>query len=159
MLAIRTILHPTDFSDRSTHAFHLACALARDYGARLVLLHVNQPPVAVYGEMGALPTEPVENQEALRKKLYQLKPTDPKIQVAYYFGDGNPAAEIVRTAEEVSCELIVMGTHGRTGLGRILMGSVAEQVLRKASCPVLTVKAPSTMTAAPASEPEEAVHA
>jgi nucleotide-binding universal stress UspA family protein len=56
--------------------------------------------------------------------------------------EGDPAAEIIRAAQETGAELIVMGTHGRTGLQRLLMGSVAEQVLRKASCPVLTVKAP-----------------
>jgi nucleotide-binding universal stress UspA family protein len=140
MLPIRTVLHPTDFSPRSEYAFHLACALARDYGARLILAHAKMPPVVVYGDMGAAPGEPEGYDAVLREKLDRIEPFDPKIPVERYFVQGDPAGEIVRLAKEHQCDLIVMGTHGRTGLSRLLMGSVAEQVLRKAHCPVLTVK-------------------
>ena len=74
--------------------------------------------------------------------------------------EGDPATQIVRVAQETRCDLIVLGTHGRTGLGRLLMGSVAEQVLRKAPCPVLTVKTPfpetSSAPGVPAREPVKA---
>jgi nucleotide-binding universal stress UspA family protein len=141
MLPIRTILHPTDFSAYSDQAFQLACALSRDYGARLIVLHVATPPVIVYGE-GVLPPEPAVFQEQLRERLQHVVPKDPKLAVEHRLVEGDVAKEILRLAGETKSDLIVMGTHGRTGLGRLLMGSVAEQVVRKASCPVLTVKTP-----------------
>jgi nucleotide-binding universal stress UspA family protein len=144
MLALRTILHPTDFSDYSAYAFRLACALARDYGARIVVLHVATPPVVVYGE-GVLPPEPEGYKERLREQLHQVVSQDPKVPVEHRLVEGDAATEILRLAGETKCDLIVMGTHGRTGLGRLLMGSVAEQVVRKAPCPVLTVKTPQRL--------------
>ncbi|HZT97099.1 MAG TPA: universal stress protein [Chloroflexota bacterium] len=141
MLPIRTILHPTDFSEYSGYAFQLACDLARDYDARLIVLHVAAPPVVVYGE-GVLPPEPKDYKERLRERLQQVVIQDPKIPIEHRLIEGDAAREILRLAGEAKCNLIVMGTHGRTGLGRLLMGSVAEQVVRKAPCPVLTVKIP-----------------
>jgi nucleotide-binding universal stress UspA family protein len=142
MLAIKMILHPTDFSERSDFAFRLACSLARDYGARLIVLHVAEPPKAVGGE-GLWVIPPPLDLDPLREQLRQLQPRDPKIQVERRLLEGHAATEILRVAEDVKCDLIVMGTHGRTGLGRLLMGSMAEQVVRKASCPVLTLKTPA----------------
>lgn len=139
MLAIRTILYPTDFSESSEQAFRLACALARDYGARLVALHVVPPPTVVYAE-GVVPPEPEEYLQAMGEKLRQLKPRDPKLPLEHRLLQGDPAAEILRVAEETGCDVIVLGTHGRTGLARLLMGSVAEQVVRRAPCPVVAVK-------------------
>jgi len=141
MLPIHTILHPTDFSDRSEFAFRLACALARDYGARLVLLHVAPLPVVVYGE-GIVPPPPDDFLERLEEKLHRLQVPDPRIHVEYRLKEGDPVTEILGTAQDIHPDLIVMGTHGRTGLGRLLMGSVAEQVVRQAVCPVVTVRAP-----------------
>jgi nucleotide-binding universal stress UspA family protein len=141
MLAIRTVVHPTDFSERSDFAFRLACSLAHDYGARLVVLHVAEPPMAVATE-GVLIPPPAFDLEPLRARLQQLRPSDSKVPVEHRLVQGDAATEILRVAGEAKCDLIVMGTHGRTGLGRLLMGSVAEQVVRKASCPVLTVKTP-----------------
>lgn len=141
MLAIRTILHPTDFSERSDFAFRLSCSLARDYGARLIILHVAEPLMAFGGEGVLIPPPPVDL-EPLRKQLHELRPTDPKVRVEHRLVRGDAATEIVRVAEETHCDAIVLGTHGRTGLGRLLMGSVAEQVLGKASCPVVAVKTP-----------------
>jgi nucleotide-binding universal stress UspA family protein len=144
MLAIRTILHPTDFSTHSAQAFQMACALARDYQARLIVLHVEAPPVAILGGMPALPPLPEEyDRENLEKRLRCIQPPDPAVQVEHRLVTGEPVAEILRMAQEQSCDLIVMGTHGRTGLGRLLMGSIAEQVVRKAPCLVLTVKSPT----------------
>jgi len=141
MLPIQTIFHPTDFSVASDSAFRLACSLARDYGARLVLVHVAEPPVPIYNDGPVLPPAQT-NKEPLREKLHELMKRDPKVQAEHQLFEGDAALEILRLADEAKCDLIVMGTHGRTGLGRLLMGSVAEQVMRKASCPVLTVKTP-----------------
>jgi nucleotide-binding universal stress UspA family protein len=140
MHPIKTILHATDFSEHSQCAFHLACALARDYSARLVALHVLAPPVVVYGE-GVLPVVPVENQDLMRERLQSLATAIADVQVDDRLAEGDAANEILRVAKETNCDLIVLGTHGRKGLGRLLMGSVAEQVLRRATCPVLTAKA------------------
>jgi len=142
MLAIKMILHPTDFSERSDFAFGLACALARDYGARLHVLHVGSGPVMVPVE-GIVPPEPERYQDELTAKLHEMRAEAPDIPVEHQLlFVGDPAAEILRVAQAINSDLIVMGTHGRTGLGRLLMGSVAEQVVRKAACPVLTVKVP-----------------
>jgi len=155
MLPIQTILHPTDFSEQAGYGFQLACALARDYGARLIVCHVYQPPPVVYGEFGVAPPPPSDAPEALRERLGEVRPPDEEMDVQHYLLEGDPAAEIVQMARDSQCDLIVMGTHGRTGLGRLLMGSVAEQVMRKAPCPVLTVKAPLAEVMAEAAAREE----
>lgn len=153
MFTIHTILHPTDFSPLADCAFKLACTLARDYKARLVLLHVNQPPPPpVMGEFGLLPQEPIADETALMERLSKLQATDPALKVERHVRRGDPAAEVLQMIQECNCDLIVMGTHGRTGLSRLLVGSVAEAVLRKATCPVLTVKAPVATTAHQASD-------
>jgi nucleotide-binding universal stress UspA family protein len=163
MLPIKTILHPTDFSASAESAFPVACSLARDYGARLVLLHVIAPPPL--GNFGGMPVIPPPPPEMLRKdweaNLRRLHPADSAIPVEHQLRDGDAATEIIRAAESIPCELIVMGTHGRGALGRLLMGSVAEQVVRKAPCPVLTVKTPAgeTTAAAKASAPTKAAKA
>jgi nucleotide-binding universal stress UspA family protein len=140
MLPVRTVFHPTDFSGYSAYAFRLACSLARDYGARLVVPHVATPPMVVYGG-GVIPPELVGFKEPLQKRLHQLQAGDPRVQLEHRLVEGDAATDILRVAGEIKCDLIVMGTHGRTGLGRLLMGSVAEQIVRKAAWPVLTVKA------------------
>jgi nucleotide-binding universal stress UspA family protein len=148
MLALKTILHPTDFSPRSEYAFRLACSLARDHGARVVVLHVATPPPAVsYGEM-ILDADTAAQVEQLWETLRRIKSPDPAVALEHRLEEGFAASEILRVADEIHCDLIVLGTHGRTGLGRLLMGSVAEQVVRKAQCPVLTVKGPMSEPAA-----------
>jgi nucleotide-binding universal stress UspA family protein len=142
VLPIRTILHPTDFSARSEWAFQAAHSLARDHGARLVVLYVRAPTVVAYGELGPIVPDPIRTPEDMKDNLSALRTLDPRVAVEYRLGEGEPAAEILRLASELKANLIVMGTHGRTGLGRLLMGSVAEVVLRRAPCPVLTLKAP-----------------
>lgn len=140
MLGIKTILFPTDFSRQAASAYQFACALARDYNAKLIIAHIKEPPIVVVGEFGAPPPEPMPTDEALRDELLTLQPA--AIAAEHVLVTGEPASEIVRLAAERGCDLIVMGTHGRRGLGRLVMGSVAEQVMRKAPCPVLTVKLP-----------------
>jgi nucleotide-binding universal stress UspA family protein len=145
VLPIRTILHPTDFSERSASALTLACALARDYGARLVLVHVAARQVTVYGEVALIP-ESKDYLEPLTRQLDLLPVPGANLRVERRFEEGDAPTEILRVAQETGTDLIVMGTHGRTGLERLVMGSVAEQVVRQAACPVLTVKTPFPVT-------------
>jgi nucleotide-binding universal stress UspA family protein len=154
MLIFHTILHPTDFSEAAEFAFQLAATLARDHGARLVVLHVNTS-LAERESLEARAEERL-HENRLREELHRLEALDPhfrNLDTQTRIVDGDPATEILRVAESTGCDLIVMGTHGRTGLSRLLMGSVAEQVSRRSACPVLTVKAarPRTAVAAPAS--------
>ena len=79
--------------------------------------------------------------EHMREELCRLKPSDPQTRVHHLLAEGHPATAILRAARENRCDLIVMGTHGRTGLNRLLMGSVTEEVVRMAPCLVLTVNA------------------
>ena len=127
MMPVRTILHPTDFSDCSRGAFAIACSLARDYGARLVLLCVVEPSMAFGDGAVSIPVQCDLN--TFRGMLDEIKPPDATIPVERKVLGGDPAREILRVAREDHCDLIVMGTHGRSGLGRLLMGSVAENVV------------------------------
>jgi nucleotide-binding universal stress UspA family protein len=138
MFPLRTILHPTDFSDCSEVAFRMACSLACDYQAHLVILHVSPPPVDGYGE-GILPPLSADYLRPLREKLRQLQEAAPAVSVEYRLVEGDAAEEILRTAQAMSCDMIVLGTHGRTGLARLVVGSTAELVARRAPCPVVTV--------------------
>jgi nucleotide-binding universal stress UspA family protein len=159
MLAIGTILHPTDFSKEAGYAFNVACALARDSRARLVVLHVERPPLMTLGGTAGVPPLPTEyDRQQLLDELHLLQPTVPDIVMEHRLEHGEPAPVILAVAKQIGADLIVIGTHGRTGLRRLLMGSVAEQVVRKASCPVLTVKNPmaaelEVMAAAEATAP------
>ena len=141
MLATKTILYPTDFSANARPAFEVASALAVEGSGRLVVLHVERPPLTTLGGTTGVPPLPNEyNRERLWEELRNIQPTRAGIALDHRFEYGDPAAVILKTAEEIGADLIVMGTHVRTGLRRMLMGSVAEQVVRKASCPVLTVR-------------------
>jgi nucleotide-binding universal stress UspA family protein len=149
MLAIRTILHPTDLSPLSECAFRLACSLARDHGARLIVLHVSPLEVLLAESPYVPPPDPAQIWETLQEQLEMLQSPDPTVVVEHLLKEGNPAEEILRTAQDCDCDLIIMGTHGRTGVRRLLMGSVAEHILRRAACPVLTVKMPVAMIESP----------
>lgn len=141
MLKLKTILHPTDFSPQADAAMQLACSLARDHGAKLVIMHVATPPAVFTGEAMAVPLPPVDL-KPLGERLSKLGPTDKSVTVEHRLAEGDPVAEILALAKDMPCDVIVMGTHGRTGLGRLLMGSIAEEVVRRAPCAVITVKAP-----------------
>lgn len=147
MLAIKTILYPTDFSERSEAAFQLACSLAEDYCARLVILHVVKTEVEIFAE-GVLPYVPELQLVDLRDKLEDVQPRNSAIFVERKLVEGNPAEEILHVAEQIKADVIVMATHGRSGLDRVLLGSVAEVVLRGAPCPVLSVRRPVKRTTA-----------
>jgi len=144
MIHIRKILYPTDFSSYSNQAYFHAVALAQTHGASLTVLYVYTPDVITPGEP--------DNEQAARRywqaQLEQIRPVDKGIAVSHVLLAGDPAAEIVRYSQDAGMNLIVMGTHGRTGTERLLMGSVAEKVMRDASCSVLVVKLPKGLPAA-----------
>jgi len=137
-MQLRTILCPVALPVPCESAMQFAAALARDHDARLILLHVFRPPrmpdeVAEYGRAARLTSEFVE-------RLQNLVPDDRTIALEYHADEGAPAEVICRVALETGCDLIVMGTHGRRGLRRKLLGSVAEEVGRRATCPVASVR-------------------
>ena len=134
------ILFPTDFSTAGQTALELATSLARDRGAQLLIVHVEEPPLAYGGGELYYGIDQPDRLE-LEKMLGEVVPTDPAVGHEHRLVIGSPATAIVFLAEKENAEMIVMPTHGRTGLLRALMGSVAEEVVRKAKCPVLTVKA------------------
>lgn len=135
------ILFPTDFSHTGDAALELATSLARERGATLLIVHVEEPPAA-YGGGEMYYGMPDPATEDLRRMLSEIQPTDPAVPHEHHLITGDPAVAIARLAEEQQVDMIVMGTHGRTGLLRLLMGSVAEAVVRRAPCPVLTLKQP-----------------
>jgi nucleotide-binding universal stress UspA family protein len=137
---IRVILHPTDFSAGCEHSLRVARSLARDLGARLVLLHV--VPFGFYANDMTVPVDPGVYREALAEECKLVEGPDMKHPVETRLARGNAPEEILRAAAELECGLIVMGTHGRTRLSRLLMGSVTEYVVTRADCPVLAVKSP-----------------
>jgi len=140
MAAKRTILHPTDFSANSSQAFDVAVELARNRGAKLVVMHVAPRPLTTLGGAEAIP--PSSDELALgeaKATLAKFRPVE-GVQLETKLEVGEAAPSIVRFARDAGCELIVMGTHGRGGLERLILGSVAEHVLRQAPCPVLTVR-------------------
>ncbi len=133
------ILYPTDFSTAGHTALEMATSLARDRGATLVIMHVEEPPMAYGGgELYYGIDEP--DKEELKRMLSEVVPTDSAVAYEHRLMIGSPAQAILEMAERENADLIVMATHGRTGLFRMLMGSIAEEVVRKAQCPVLTVK-------------------
>ena len=138
MLAIRTILCPTDFSESADAAFLLARSLARDYHAKLVVLHARYRPTTPPEMAAAEP--PLETRQHLLDRLHALPLENSQTPVDYRVVDGPPFDVILDTAKAVGADLIVLGTHGRSGISRLIMGSVAESVNRKALCPVVTVR-------------------
>jgi nucleotide-binding universal stress UspA family protein len=134
------ILFPTDFSTLGQTALEMATALAKERKAKLLIVHVEEPPMAYGGgELYYGIEEP--NRTEIQRMLGAVLPTDPAVGYEHRLMIGNPATALVQLAEKEHVDMIVMPTHGRTGLLRLLMGSVAEEVVRKAKCPVLTVKA------------------
>lgn len=142
----RKILVPTDFSKYGQIALEYATTLARDRGAMLLIVHVGEPPPYFPPASHGYPC-PVFGED--NKILKSVVPPDVGVGFVHIMRVGDPVDEIVRLAGEEKVEMIVMATHGRTGLSRVLMGSVAEGVVRKANCPVLTVKRPPVVERRP----------
>ncbi len=146
MIKLKRILVPTDFSEFSKPAFEHACALAARFESELHLVHVlDNPTVHVHDPtliaMGAIYEREYERHESAQASLKNLiGDWDNGIPVVCETMQGPPFVEIVRYAKKNEIDLIVIGTHGRTGLKHVLIGSVAERVVRKSPCPVLTVR-------------------
>jgi nucleotide-binding universal stress UspA family protein len=138
----RTICCAVDFSEISHLALSRAADLARRYDAALLVLHAVAPSRSALGEEADEEQERVETERAERQLARwrggaeMLAGRRVRTEVVH----GDPAAEIVRHALRHRCDLLVLGTHGRTGLRRLVLGSVAERVLRRAPCPVLAVR-------------------
>jgi nucleotide-binding universal stress UspA family protein len=143
----KRICCPIDFSDASRAAMEVACDLARRFGATLTLLHAYPVPGYTFpdGSVVASPRMLQELADQANRHLADwqrdaLQAGAPAVRVETAVGD--PASEIVAWAQDKGADLLVLGTHGRTGLEHALMGSVAERVVRRARCPVLTVHPP-----------------
>jgi nucleotide-binding universal stress UspA family protein len=149
MVAIKNILMATDFSDNSKWALTYALSFAKQYQAKLYLLHVIQQPTYPLGMYAEISFDAMDKfsrniSEATEKEMAKLR--EKELQgfenyeclVIY----GTPFLEILRTAKDKGVDLIIVGTHGRTGLDHVLFGSTAEKVVRRAPCPVLSVRLP-----------------
>jgi len=135
---IKKILFSTDFSHASDAALPLATSLARDHGAELLIVHVEEQAPAYGGGEVYYALGPTSDE--LKEMLHHVLPADSKVPCEHHLLTGTPAKALVRFAKEHNVDVIVMGTHGRRALSHILMGSVAEAVVRRAPCPVLTLR-------------------
>jgi nucleotide-binding universal stress UspA family protein len=149
MISIKTILLPTDGSDCSAKAVAYALSFARQLGGRVVALHVidrrwDEQMRVMYADVGQDMTEKVRTgyEEEARRILREVTDAAGKVGVPVETKilAGIPSEDIVRLAGELPADLIIMGTHGRAGVSHLLLGSVAEKVVRRAPCPVLTVR-------------------
>ena len=149
---IKRILLATDFSECSDAALVFASHLAGKTDARLYIVHVNgivdvSVPAVPPTEGGYYYDAPwgYERRE-VRERLNKIVPTVANVAYEHCYLTGSPVAQILKLAEREHMDLIVIGSHGRTGFSRLLMGSVAEGVVRSAQCPVLVVKQPTTVS-------------
>jgi nucleotide-binding universal stress UspA family protein len=149
MIQIERILYPTDFSDTSLHALLYAKNFAEQYRAKLHCLYVIDEAYQYWMSMGpdSVPAGPVlpDLEASSREQMDRFVAehlADVPFEVKSEVKIGRPFMEIVRTARNLPADLIVIATHGRSGLSHILLGSVAEKVVRKATCPVITIRHP-----------------
>jgi universal stress protein A len=148
MLAIRRILFPTDFSEPAEYAWTYALTFAKEFGAEVHLVHVVTPPPHLT-EAYAINFDPERTVQGLTAEAIAF--LNQQVEAAKSRGlifccevrVGVDYREIIDYATKHDMDLIVMATHGRTGLAHVLLGSVAEKVVRKAPCPVLTIKHPT----------------
>jgi nucleotide-binding universal stress UspA family protein len=145
----KKILICTDFSENSHWAFTYALTLAKTFKSNLLILHVTPEPVHPDQLSIYLPPEKLEELKASQKKeldkelrTHYLQKMKGFKNYQVIFKEGEPFLEIIQMARRESVDLIVMGTHGRTGLDHILFGSTAEKVVRKSPCPVMTIRLP-----------------
>ena len=142
----KRIFCPIDFSDASRAAMEVAADLTKRFGGELVLLHAYPVPGYTFpdGSVVASPRMMQELADQAKRHLEEWRVDAERLvgapRVSAETAIGEPAAEILATAQARGADLLVMGTHGRTGLEHALMGSIAERVVRRAHCPVLTVR-------------------
>jgi nucleotide-binding universal stress UspA family protein len=148
-LQLRRILLPTDFSGCGNYALPYAAAIARAAKATVICVNVVEPIVPAVGYTGMAEAMPIaemneQMEDSAERELPDVMNCEELhgLTVEEVIGHGDAAAEIVRIADERQVDLIVISSHGRTGLGRIIFGSTAEAVVRHARCPVLVVKPP-----------------
>jgi nucleotide-binding universal stress UspA family protein len=146
-VSLKHILAPTDFSEQSQYAKRYALSLAQQHGATVHLMHVIQDVLPVLADADSPVASAMYLTEADHSAREYLRAEAPaelaeKLRFELVVRRGTPFLEIVRYAREANIDMIVMATHGRTGLAHMLMGSVAEKVVRKAACPVLTIRHP-----------------
>jgi nucleotide-binding universal stress UspA family protein len=146
-LHLRQILAPTDFSNHSNHAIRYAAGLARQFGATLVLLHIVTKDALESISKAHVPPHPVDKiyenlaQEIREQYAGNVTPdVRTGLEMKTLVLPGDPSLQIVRATQLWGVDLIVMATHGRTGLSHAMMGSVTEKVIRKAPCPVLSLR-------------------
>jgi len=150
MKRFRRILHASDFSSASRRAFAQAIDLAKRDGARLTVVHVMAPPVPMVADGYVSPTVWADLERQVRghaqKEIGKLiaRARQAGVRATGMLLEGTPADRIVRAARRLKTDLIVMGTHGRSGLAKIFLGSVAERVIAMARSPVLTVRGRSS---------------
>jgi nucleotide-binding universal stress UspA family protein len=144
---LKKILLPTDFSGCANYALPYAAAIARATSAQIICVHVVEPVVPAVGYTGLADPMPLADiseqlEDSAERQLPKLAECEECVglNVEEIIVHGDAAAEIVRVASEEEADLIVISSHGRTGLGRMIFGSTAESVVRHASCPVLVVK-------------------
>ena len=143
-MKFKNILCPTDFSAASNVALQQATRLAAQHGAQLHLLHVYELVFTDGYIEGMIPVPAGPDNDVLNRQLEKLKPSD--VDTTCELVQGLPAGSIVAYAHEHDVDLIVLGTHARTGWSRLVMGSVTESVMRAAPCPVLVVHEPAHPT-------------
>jgi len=148
-MQIRSILLPTDFSECGNYALSYATSLARTFGSSIICLHVIETMVPTVGYSGMTEPLPIADiteqlEDSAERELPRLAECRcfAGLNIEELIVHGEAASEIVRVAKERKVDLVVISSHGRTGLGRMLFGSTAEAVVRHASCPVLVVKPP-----------------
>ena len=146
-MTVHHVLVPIDFSPYAEQALDYAIALAQKLKARVTLLHVIQPPLIAGAAMGAWPS-PAFLQELEAAITSDMEGCLARVTAAGLAGEiavvhGVPFQEILDTAKARQVDLIILGTHGRTGLSYVLLGSVAEKVVRLAPCPVLVARQPT----------------
>jgi nucleotide-binding universal stress UspA family protein len=143
---VRRILVPVDFSEHAQAVLDWAAHLAEEHGSRVLLLHVYHLPVEFQQLEGAyLPADfwaNVKNEAEQQLAAYAETLRGRGLEVEALVREGYPATVIVEEATSQHADLLVIGTHGHTGLKHLLLGSIAERVVQKAPCPVLTVKNP-----------------
>jgi universal stress protein A len=151
MSTIRKILVPTDFSPHAQEAFRVAHDLAKAIGASVVVFHVSRPPAVVSDGERLLSAPAHAVALDVWDELRKIQTKDPAVRVEHevIVADRPNAAHILHILQEQGCDLIVMGTHGRTGLRHLLFGSVTEDLVRTAHCPVMVVKARAREAGAP----------